>query len=57
MVRRLDSPGQDTLDFTERAAPVATQKNVEDIVAVLKAYGQLSAADIAAKLGLPPTEN
>jgi hypothetical protein len=57
MVRRLDSIGQESLDFSEPTVPVATMKNVEDVVDVLKTHGQLSAAEIAAKLGLPPSEN
>lgn len=50
--------GQVELDFTAKteAAPAASIDDVERLVSVLRAHGQLTAAEICEKLGMPPSE-
>lgn len=57
MTRRAESPGQASLDFTERAAPAAQPADVARVAAILAARGALTAAEIAAALGWPAGEN
>lgn len=49
---------QAEMDFTPKttAAPVASMADVERLVGVLRAHGQMTAAEICEQLGLPASE-
>ena len=56
---RRETPGQTelTLLAPDREAPEATHEEVQKVVGILALHGQQTAADIAGKMGLEPTEN
>lgn len=56
---RRDTPGQVELSLIagENCAPEASAEDVQKVVLILQLNGQLTAGEIAVKMGLEPTEN